>query len=158
VQDGRVIDRTRQPAYALHALVHVLDRAAEGVLADSVGISYRRYLTLLTLQRLAAEGTVTQRELATELGVSEPAASRAVGVLREAGWVTSEPTPGEGNRRRLALTDEGERLVNDAALTLETAFASLMDAAGVKADDILAITDPLPRTLSNAASPDGSQS
>jgi DNA-binding MarR family transcriptional regulator len=152
-----MIDRTRQPAYALHALVHVLDRAAEGVLAESVGISYRRYLTLLTLQRLANEGTVTQRELATELGVSEPAASRAVGVLREAGWVTSEPTPGEGNRRRLALTDEGELLVNDAALTLETAFAGLMDAAGLKADDVLAITDPLLGTLSNVASSDGSQ-
>lgn len=143
-----MIDRTRQPAYALHALVHVLDRAAEGVLAEGIGISYRRYLTLLTLQRLADEGTVTQRELATELGVSEPAASRTVGVLREAGWVTSLATPGEGNRRRLALTAEGERLVNDAALRLETAFASLMDAAGVEADDVLAITDPLLGTLS----------
>jgi DNA-binding MarR family transcriptional regulator len=146
-----VIDRTQQPAYALHALVHVLDRAAEGVLADTVGISYRRYLTLLTLQRLAQAGTVTQRELAGELGVSEPAASRAVGVLRDAGWVTSEPTPGEGNRRRLALTEVGERLVNEAALTLEAAFAGLMDAAGVKADDVLAITNPLLGTLANLA-------
>lgn len=153
MQDGRVIDRTRQPAYALHALVHVLDRAAEGVLAESLGISYRRYLTLLTLQRLAQAGTVTQRELAGELGVSEPAASRAVGVLREAGWVTSESTPGEGNRRRLALTAAGERLVNEAAATLEAAFASLMDAAGVTADGVLAITDPLLATLSQAAQP-----
>lgn len=147
-----MIDRTRQPAYALHALVHVLDRAAEGVLADGIGISYRRYLTLLTLQRLAQEGTVTQRELAGELGVSEPAASRTVGILREAGWVTSEPTPGEGNRRRLALTDAGERLVNEAATTLEAAFARLMDAAGVTAGDVLAITDPLLATLASVRS------
>ena len=45
-------DRLQQPAYALHALVAVLDRAADRILQERLGITFNRYLTLLTLQRL----------------------------------------------------------------------------------------------------------
>ena len=45
-------DRTQQPAYALHAVVTVLDRAADQILKEQLGTTYSRFLTLLTLQRL----------------------------------------------------------------------------------------------------------
>lgn len=133
-------DRLRQPAYALHALVAVLDRAADRLLKERLGITFNRYLTLLTLQRL---GSVTQRELATELGVSEPSVSRSVPTLMEAGYLTATSVAGEGNRRRVELTVVGDRLVNEAADLLEDAFARVMSQAGVKRRQVLDLTGPM---------------
>ncbi len=133
-------NRLRQPAYALHALVAVLDRAADGILKERLGITFNRYLTLLTLQRL---GSVTQRELATELGVSEPSVSRSVPTLMEAGYLTVTSVAGEGNRRRVELTVVGEKLVNEAADLLEEAFAQVMRQAGVTGRQVLDLTGPM---------------
>jgi DNA-binding MarR family transcriptional regulator len=132
--------RLEQPAYALHALVAVLDRAADDILQERLGITFNRYLTLLTLQRL---GQVTQRELAAELGVSEPSVSRTVPVLADEGFLTVTSVAGGGNRRRVELTAVGEKLVDDAADLLEDSFAQLMSAAGVEQNQILGITHPL---------------
>ena len=133
-------DRTQQPAYALHALVAVLDRAADQILKERLGISYSRHLTLLTLQRI---GSATQRELAAELGVSEPSISRSVPLLTDEGFLTVTSVAGGGNRRRVELTSAGEQLVDEAADILEGAFAQLMDAAGVEPNQIFAITNPM---------------
>src|SRR5687767_6031913 len=121
-------DRTQQPAYALHALVAVLDRAADRILRERLGITFSRYLTLLTLQRL---GSATQRELAAELGVSEPSISRSVPLLTDEGFLTVTSVTGGGNRRRVELTSAGEKLVDEAADILEDAFAQLMETTGV---------------------------
>ena len=133
-------DRTQQPAYALHALVTVLDRAADQILKEQLGTTYSRFLTLLTLQRL---GSATQRELAAELGVSEPSISRSVPLLTNEGFLTATSVPGEGNRRRVELTAVGEKLVDEAADILEDSFAQLVTAAGMEPDRILDITNPL---------------
>jgi DNA-binding MarR family transcriptional regulator len=133
-------DRMKQPAYALHALVAVLDRAADGILRERLGISFNRFLTLLTLERLA---TATQRELAAELGVSEPSVSRSVPALVEAGFLTVTSVAGEGNRRRVELTAVGAKLVGEASDLLEDAFAQVMKQAGVRSKQVLAITDPM---------------
>jgi DNA-binding MarR family transcriptional regulator len=138
-------DRTGEPAYALHALVAMLDRAADQILKDGVGITYSRFLTLLTLQRL---GSATQRELSAELGVSEPSISRAVPLLTAEGWVAVSSAPGSGNRRQVRLTTKGERLVDEAADLLEGSFSALLEIAGVRASDVLAVTSPLLEALS----------
>jgi DNA-binding MarR family transcriptional regulator len=140
-------DRTQQPAYALHALVAVLDRAADQILRERLGTTYSRFLTLLTLQRL---GSATQRELAAELGVSEPSVSRSVPLLTKEGFLTATSVPGEGNRRRVELTAVGEKLVDEAADILEDSFAGLMTAAGLEPDRILDITNPLLGVLTGA--------
>ena len=41
-----MVDRLQQPAYALHALVAVLDRSADEILKDRFGITFSRHLTL----------------------------------------------------------------------------------------------------------------
>ena len=145
-------DRTQQPAYALHALVAVLDRAADQILKERLGITFSRYLTLLTLQRL---GSATQRELAAELGVSEPSISRSVPLLTDEGYLTVTSVVGGGNRRRVELTTVGEKLVDEAADILEASFAQLMTAAGVEADQILGMTNPMLGVLSGNASDQG---
>ena len=141
-------DRTEEPAYALHALVAVLDRAADQILKERLGITFSRYLTLLTLQRL---GSATQRELAAELGVSEPSISRSVPLLTNEGFLTVTSVAGGGNRRSVELTTVGEKLVDEAADILEDSFAQLMKAAGVEADQILGITDPMLGVLTGSA-------
>jgi DNA-binding MarR family transcriptional regulator len=144
-----MIDRLKQPAYALHALVAVLDRAADDILQERFGITFNRYLTLLTLQRL---GQVTQRELAVELGVSEPSVSRSVPVLADEGFLTVTSVAGGGNRRRIELTAVGEKLVDDAADLLEGSFGELMSAVGMEPDQILGITNPLLGVLAGPGS------
>jgi DNA-binding MarR family transcriptional regulator len=142
-----VKDRTQQPAYALHALVAVLDRAADRILRERLGITFSRYLTLLTLQRL---GSATQRELAAELGVSEPSISRSVPLLTDEGFLTVTSVTGGGNRRRVELTAVGEKLVNEAADILEDSFAQLMSAAGVEPGHILDVTNPVLAVLTGS--------
>lgn len=146
-------DRTRQPAYALHALVATLDRAADQILKENLGLTYTRFLTLVTLQRL---GSATQRELASELGVSEPSVSRAVPRLTEEGHLTVTSVAGTGNRRQVELTAKGEQLVDEAADLLEDSFARLMDASGVEPGRILDITDPLLAVLNGPDDEDAS--
>ena len=142
-----MMDRTRQPAYALHAVVFLLDRAAEGILPE-LNLTYSRFLTLLTIERL---GGATQRSIAEALAVTEPSASRAIRGLQEAGWVVAEAVPGTGNRRVVTLTDKGQRVVDEAADHLEKSFATLLDHAGLTRANVLAITDPLLRALVEGA-------
>ena len=147
-----MVDRLQQPAYALHALVAVLDRSADEILKDRFGITFSRYLTLLTLQRL---GSATQRELAAELGVSEPSVSRSVPVLAREGFLTVTSVAGGGNRRRIELTAVGEKLVDDAADLLEGSFAELVSAVGMEPDQILGITNPLLGVLAGSSDDEG---
>lgn len=138
-----MIDRTQEPAYALHAVVFLLDQAADAII-PVLGLTYRRYLTLLTVERL---GGATQRSIADALGVTEPAASRAVRGLHDAGLVATAAAPGSGNRRSVSLTDKGQRVVDEAAEHLEESFANLVRDAGLTTADVLAITNPLLRAL-----------
>lgn len=133
-------ERLQQPAYALHALVAVLDRGADRILREKYGVTFNRYLTLLTLQRL---GSATQRELAAELGVSEPSVSRSVPLLTEEGYLTATSVAGGGNRRHVELTPDGEKLVDEAADLLEDAFAQVMREAGVSSKQVLGVAGPM---------------
>jgi DNA-binding MarR family transcriptional regulator len=138
-----VIDRTQQPAYALHLVVALLDRSAEEIL-PTLGLTYSRYLTLLTIERL---GETTQRAIAEAMSLTEPAVSRTIRALRADGLVATEARAGSGNRRAVRLTETGVRLVNSAAEQLEAAFGLLMEAAGLRPADVLALTNPLAKLL-----------
>ena len=136
-------DRTRQPAYALHAVVSLLDRSADQIL-PSLGLTYSRYLTLLTIERL---GEATQRAIAEAVGITEPAVSRTIRALQAEGLVAANAIPGAGNRRAVGLTTAGRRLVDRATDQLEDAFGGLLTAAGLAASDVLAVTDPIIKLL-----------
>ena len=138
-------DRTQEPAYALHAVVALLDRSADQIL-PSLGLTYSRYLTLLTIERL---GETTQRAIADAVGVTEPAVSRTIRSLQGDGLVAAKVIPGTGNRRAVALTQAGQRLVDRAADQLESAFGVLLRAAGLTASEVLAVTDPIIKLLAD---------
>lgn len=134
-----VYDSSR-PAYRLHSLVSALDDVADRMLREAHGTGYSRFLTLVTVEALDGP---TQAELASAQGVSAAATSRMVRTLVDAGLLIAQSPPGDGNRRRLVLTPDGERFVGDGGDLLESAFAQLLDAAGLSESDVLAITDPL---------------
>lgn len=136
-------DRTQQLAYALHVVVSLLDRSADQIL-PSMGLTYSRYLALLTIERL---GEATQRAIADGVGITEPAVSRTVRALQSEGLVDAKVIPGLGNRRSVHLTADGQALVDRAATQLEQAFGELLIAAGLAPADVLAVTDPIIKLL-----------
>lgn len=113
-------------AHDLHVLVRTLDRAAETRLTP-FGISYARYLAMVIV---ADHDGLTQRDLATALGQSEPTASRTVSALADAGWIEAVRTPGTGNRRGLSLTDTGRDLLDRASGALGSAFDGVVRDVG----------------------------
>lgn len=119
-------------SFDLHVLTARLDRSADRILRSAYGLSYRRFLALLSVGEL---GTGTQRALADALGVSEPSASRMAGVLGRTGLLDSQPDPDGGNRRRLALTTRGKQVVEDCRELLEGRFAELVRSSGVSYSD-----------------------
>lgn len=129
------------PAHALHVLVARLDRAADRILAEHAGLSYTRFLALLTIDRL---GGATQRAIAEQLAVSDPSASRIVAGLAAEGLVEVVTVAGSGNRRTVTLTAEGRRVLADCAVVLEEAFSDLVKAAGL---DVADIERPVQRLL-----------
>ncbi len=115
-------------AFDLHVLNARLDRSADRILRAELGLSYRRYLTLLIVGDVGAH---TQRAVADVLGVSEPSVSRMTGVLTQDGLLDVQPDPAGGNRRRLELTEKGKQLVGQCGVLLEKRFASLVERSGV---------------------------
>lgn len=135
-------------SFDLHALTARLDRAADRILRAEYGLSYRRFLVLLTVGSL---GATTQRALADRLGVSEPSVSRMTGLLADAGLLDSRPDPAGGNRRRLTLTTEGEQVVEAGRDLLEHRFADLVERSGVRYADYERDTARLMSALDGAA-------
>jgi len=132
-------------SFELHALTTRLDRAADRILRAEHGVSYRRFLTLLTVGEL---GAATQRALADRLGISEPSVSRMTGVLAETGLLDAPPDPAGGNRRQLTLTLAGKDLVEQCRELLEHRFTDLVQRSGVSYTDYARDT----RLLINALS------
>lgn len=143
-------DSPRRGAYALHVLVARLDRSADRILRAELDLPYSRYLLLLALQRI---GPVTQKALADELGLSEPAVSRSLTPLVDGGLLTVEVVSGQGHRRRVALTAAGAELVDRASDRLELAFQRLLAGARVDGDELDAVTARLIRALDGGPPP-----
>jgi DNA-binding MarR family transcriptional regulator len=115
-------------SFDLHRLTHRLDRAADRILDDALGLSYRRFLTLLLVGEL---NEPTQRALADGLGITEPSASRMTAVLADAGYLEATTARQGGNRRRLRLTPAGKDVVTRSRELLERRFADLVARSGV---------------------------
>lgn len=107
----------------LNRLTARIDLAADRLLADEYGLSYRHFLTLLLVGQLTAP---TQRALAEAMGVSEPSISRMTKVLRHAGLLDASTTGlSGGNRRQLGLTPAGKDVVEQCRGVLELRLVGL---------------------------------
>lgn len=137
----------RSLAVDLHTLTARMDRRADRLLAGELGLSYRRFVALLSLQEL---GSATQRQLADRLGVTEPSVSRMAAGLAAAGLIDLRPDPGGGNRRCLTLTPDGTEAVTRSRRLLEQRFEALARRSGVPYDGYAAHTEQLLRALEGA--------
>lgn len=137
-------------ALELHALVARMDRSADRLLRAELGISYRRFLPLFMVDQL---GATTQRSLAQHLDLSEASVSRMTGLLADAGLLEVRPEPTGGNKRRLALTPDGERLVQQCTALLSSSLASVVERSGIPASAYLAHTRRLSALLNDDGSP-----
>ena len=109
--------------------------AKDRAVLDS-GLTKAQYNALLML-RHSGEATATQ--LARDCNISQQAISQTVKRLREAEFITSQPSPHGGRALVLRLSDRGESSLATADERVRTLERSLQDAAApTKVDDLLA--------------------
>jgi len=97
--------------------------------ARAAGLTPQRYLLLLMIKGAPDESeqsTVT--ELADRLQLAQSTVTELVGRAEEAGLVLREPSVDDGRVAHLRLTDEGERLLNEAFAELEADRQRLVEA------------------------------
>lgn len=82
---------------------------------QDMAIAASQFPYLAAVERL---GPVTIGDLAEALGVSQPAVTRTVMQLVDAGLLGAEPAPDDQRRRIIRLSDAGRKLVDRAAASL----------------------------------------
>lgn len=87
-----------------HSHVHDLDLADWASRFDLLGHPTR--LALLAHMHAAGPSVATVTELAEAADITRNAASKALRVLREQGWVRADPDPDDGRGQRYSLADE----------------------------------------------------
>jgi DNA-binding MarR family transcriptional regulator len=128
----------------LHKLVLELDRAADKVLREHFGISYKRALFLLTLQR---QGTLTQHELAAALGYSDPAISAMLVELTKDGYVTIVVSPEHKRKRLVSITPKGTELVVKGVEFLDAQYNELITQSHIDSGLYNELTEQLYKTV-----------
>lgn len=119
----------------LRLTVEASQSAKDRAVLDS-GLTKAQYNALLML-RHSGEATATQ--LARDCNISQQAMSQTVKRLREAEFITSQPSPHGGRALVLRLSDRGESSLATADERVRTLERSLQDAAApTKVDDLLA--------------------
>lgn len=137
-----VIDTS--PSYLLGRFMFELDRAADHLLQEQVGISYKRALFLLVLQQA---GTVTQHELAVALGYSDPAVSMMLVELARDGYIQTTRSPEHGRKRLVTITPKGNEVVARGRQLLDEHFDQLLVLAGVDVQQLRELTERLYQAL-----------
>jgi DNA-binding MarR family transcriptional regulator len=130
----------------LHQFVFRLDKVADKMLKKELGISYRRAVFLVTL---LDEGAMSQHELATALGYSDPAVSSLLIELIKSKYVTAIDDPNHGRKRIVSLTDDGTVLAQKLATYLDGSFNRLARFAGIDERAYGDANDRLLKTLIN---------
>ncbi len=127
-------------AYAVHKLAVEMDRAADRLLQERLGISYGRFYFLLVL---VESGQVPQHSIATTMGYSAPAISNMAGELVKDGLVEAISDPAHGRRRLITITPKGNRLLSQSLELLDECFSELTTLAGIDEVQYKADTEQL---------------
>ncbi len=131
-------------SYLAGKLAFELDRAADQLLQEHVGISYRRFLFLTVLQHT---GTVTQHELAVALGYSDPAVSTMLVELAGDSYIQTAKSPEHGRKRLVTITPKGSEVVAQGRQLLDSHFDQLLVNADVDAVLYRELTERLHQAL-----------
>jgi DNA-binding MarR family transcriptional regulator len=91
--------------------VHFLAQAQADRIARAHGLTMQQWELLVRLRR--AGGALDQRELCGGLGVAPATLSALIDAACERGLVAREAHPGDRRRRRVTLSDEGRRRIEE---------------------------------------------
>ncbi|MFC9435390.1 MarR family winged helix-turn-helix transcriptional regulator [Nocardia sp. NPDC057030] len=128
----------------LHRVVYLLGEAARRRMDDTSGLSYSQTRLLGTLEDIEP---VTQHRLAQALAVSDPAVSRALRPLEEAGFVKVDIDPEHKRRRLVRLTEAGRTAFHTTDKPLLDELRTALLAAGFPYDRYLQDTLALAKLL-----------
>ena len=143
-------NRDHDPQYRLVNLVresYWLMRSTIDARLEPMGLSHALWRPLLVLH--AADGPMTQTELARALGLESPTLVRLLDRLNERGWIERRNCPGDRRAYHVALTPHALRLCAD----LEREVAAIREEAmgGVRSSDLLAAISVLQRVRDRLA-------
>lgn len=146
-----------EQAAALNSAIRTIGmrhRALAGALLGRLGLGVGQEVFLLAL---AADGPLTQAQLATAGGCEPPTVTLAVRKLEAAGLVDRTPSPHDARAILVDLSEKGRALLPELeSLWLDLATRTVA-ALDVPVDELLAVLDPLARSLSAAEAPERGQ-
>lgn len=123
-QQSEASKRLRGLWFALRRLARVLDRRAEAILQEQLGITVPMFLTLATTGDC---GSINQTELADRIGITKGTVSRQIVAAEEAGLLTALTSPHSRREKVIALTPRGQTAYRDGCVLL----APVVDQLGV---------------------------
>ncbi|MFE9575429.1 MarR family winged helix-turn-helix transcriptional regulator [Nocardia sp. NPDC006044] len=118
----------------LHRVVYLLGEATRRRVDNTSGLSYSQIRLLGTLEDIEP---VTQHRLAQALAVSDPAVSRALRPLEEAGLVQVKTDPEHKRRRLVSLTESGRKAFHATGKPLADELRTALLAADFPYDRYL---------------------
>ncbi|WP_051197042.1 MarR family winged helix-turn-helix transcriptional regulator [Jonesia quinghaiensis] len=113
---------------ALHHLVTVIDEYADAWLRNRFNITFNQYHAIAVL---FDEEPTDVTGLAHCLGVSKAAVSKRLPALAAAGYLSTAADPHHARRVVITLTDQGRRIVEEAAPQLDGMFRDLLAETGI---------------------------
>jgi DNA-binding MarR family transcriptional regulator len=123
--------------YWIHRLALEMEKTADKILIEKLGIPFKRGRFLAVLLQA---GTITQHNLATALGFSDPAVSNMLVELSKAGYVTIKIDPGHARKRLVALTEKGKTITIKGTQLLNQHFKLVMAEARVNEEEYCNLT------------------
>lgn len=128
-----------------------IDRDANRVYAQ-LGVTFeQRWMGVLDL--LARQGPMSVKDLARGLRISHPSVSQTRSSLLGAGLVAESVDPGDGRRRLLYLTPEGQALV-ETLLPVWAALDQVGRALNAEAGDAVSVLTALEAAMDRRSIPD----
>ena len=97
------------------------------------GLTHVQFVLLASLAWLAADGPVTQRQLADHAATDPMMTSQVVRALEELGLLTRLPHPDDKRARALAVTPAGRALADQAVVAVEACDAAFFAPLGGQA-------------------------
>ena len=128
----------------LHEIVWLMDQKADQLLKRDFGISFSWFHLMLTLQSVQPS---TQHHLAVCLNYSDPAVSKLLVPIHQAGYVSIHPDPEHGRRRIVRLTPAGEKLTSSADTLLTREFGRVLRDADINLTAYTTMSTTIVETL-----------
>ncbi|MEN7536753.1 MarR family winged helix-turn-helix transcriptional regulator [Aurantiacibacter flavus] len=98
----------------------------DGLVKQRTGISRAQWQTLSSLMH--CEGPVTVGDLSRNMHVKWPTAIRVLKELEALELISSEPDPADARARLIAITKEGERIMEEVREVLDPTRARILGA------------------------------